>query len=166
MYHILWSLSRFSKGSWIGVLFLESTAMKRERNDVKPSNNAPSTYIRRTPHPVIVTTMDNKDPIRVLLCSYCTTITGWGVHLKHTRQSSRHWRCPQVTFQTQRLDLPPRIKTGNVFRLRVNIVSRCCDAKAHRHSSPSPEDFRVFARILCSRWPGQERSRLFRTVLW
>ena len=31
-----------------------------------------------TPHPVIVTIMDNKDYIRVLLYSYYTTITGWG----------------------------------------------------------------------------------------
>ena len=35
-------------------------------------------YIRRTPHPVIVTIGDNRDCIRVLLYSYYTTITGWG----------------------------------------------------------------------------------------
>ena len=34
--------------------------------------------IRWTPHPVIVTIMDNKDYIRVLVYSYYTTITGWG----------------------------------------------------------------------------------------
>ena len=33
---------------------------------------------RRTPHPVIVTTRDNRDHIRVLLYSDYTTITGWG----------------------------------------------------------------------------------------
>ena len=33
---------------------------------------------RWTPHPVMVTIMDNKDYIRVLLYSYYTTITGWG----------------------------------------------------------------------------------------
>ena len=33
------------------------------------------------PHPVIVTIMDNEDYIRVLLYSYYTTITGWGVLL-------------------------------------------------------------------------------------
>ena len=41
----------------------------------------PSIDIRRTPHPVIVTIRDNKEYIRVLLYSYYTTITGWGVLL-------------------------------------------------------------------------------------
>ena len=41
-------------------------------------------YIRRTPHPVIVTMRDKKDYIRVLLYSYYTTITGWGVLLRYT----------------------------------------------------------------------------------
>ena len=36
---------------------------------------------RWTPHPVIVTIRDNRDYIRVLLYSYYTTITGWGVLL-------------------------------------------------------------------------------------
>ena len=36
---------------------------------------------RWTAHPVIVTMGDNRDYIRVLLYSYCTTITGWGVLL-------------------------------------------------------------------------------------
>ena len=35
--------------------------------------------VRWTPHPVIVTIGDNRDYIRVLLYSYYTTITGWGV---------------------------------------------------------------------------------------
>ena len=30
------------------------------------------------PHPVIVTIGEDRDYIRVLLCSYYTTITGWG----------------------------------------------------------------------------------------
>ena len=34
------------------------------------------------PHPVIVTIGDNRDSIRVLLYSYYTTITGWGVLLR------------------------------------------------------------------------------------
>ena len=41
-------------------------------------------YVRWTPHPVIVTIMDNKDYIRVLLYSYYTTITRWGVLLRST----------------------------------------------------------------------------------
>ena len=36
---------------------------------------------RWTPHPVIVTIGDNRDYIRVLVYSYYTTITGWGVLL-------------------------------------------------------------------------------------
>ena len=35
--------------------------------------------LRWTPHPVIVTIFDNKDHFRILLYSYDTTITGWGV---------------------------------------------------------------------------------------
>ena len=38
-------------------------------------------YFRWTPRPVIVTIMDNRDYIRVLLYFYYTTITGWGVLL-------------------------------------------------------------------------------------
>ena len=41
-------------------------------------------YIRWTPHPVIVTIRDIKDYIRVLLFSYYTTVTGWGVLLRNT----------------------------------------------------------------------------------
>ena len=37
--------------------------------------------LRWTPHPVIVTIMDNRDCIRVLVYPYYTTITGWGVLL-------------------------------------------------------------------------------------
>ena len=44
--------------------------------------------VRWTHHPVIVTIMDNKDYIRVLLYSYYTTITGWGVLLRVRRPSS------------------------------------------------------------------------------
>ena len=38
-------------------------------------------YVRWAPHPVIVAIRDNKDSIRVLLYSYYTTVTGWGVLL-------------------------------------------------------------------------------------
>ena len=38
--------------------------------------------LRWTPHPAIVTVEDNKDYIRVLLYSYFTTMTGWGVLLR------------------------------------------------------------------------------------
>ena len=40
--------------------------------------------IRRTPHPVIVAVRDTSNCIRVLLYSYYTTITGWGVLLSCT----------------------------------------------------------------------------------
>ena len=38
-------------------------------------------YVKRTPHPVIVTLRDNKDYIKVLFFYYYTTITGWGLLL-------------------------------------------------------------------------------------
>ena len=46
---------------------------------------SPSHYgasFRRTSHPVIVAIRDNKDYTKVLLYSYYTTITGWGVLLR------------------------------------------------------------------------------------
>ena len=39
--------------------------------------------LRWTPHPVIMTIRHNRGYIRVLLYSYYTTITGWGVLLKY-----------------------------------------------------------------------------------
>ena len=44
------------------------------------------------PHPVIVTIRDNKGNIRVLLNSYYSTITGWGVLLKYVLMSPRKAR--------------------------------------------------------------------------
>ena len=44
---------------------------------------AGAVYVRWTPHPVIVTIRDNRGYIRVLLYSYYTTITGWGVLLRY-----------------------------------------------------------------------------------
>ena len=35
-------------------------------------------YVRWTPHKAIATIRDRKDRVRVLLCTYSTTITGWG----------------------------------------------------------------------------------------
>ena len=46
--------------------------------------------LRRTPLPVIVTIGDNRDNIRVLLYSYYTTITGWGVLLKYVSDDFKH----------------------------------------------------------------------------
>ena len=60
----------------------------REVFGIWASRDSPALYVgivcfRWTPHPVIVTIMDNKDNIRVLLYSYYTTITGWGVLLMY-----------------------------------------------------------------------------------
>ena len=41
-------------------------------------------YLRRTLHPVIVTIRVTSNYIRVLLYSYHTTTTGWGIHLMYT----------------------------------------------------------------------------------
>ena len=45
--------------------------------------NKPRPVSKVDPHPVIVTIRDNRDYIRVLLYSYYTTITGWGVLLTY-----------------------------------------------------------------------------------
>ena len=50
------------------------------------------------PHPVIVTIRDNRDYIRVLLYSYYTTVTGWGVLL--TYRSDIYFGCRVVSSAT------------------------------------------------------------------
>ena len=73
--------------------------------------------LRWTPHPVIVTMRNSKDYIRVLLYSYYTTITGWGVLLSSNLQAmcleskpqmqilrsynAQSWRCQQPEEVTQ-----------------------------------------------------------------
>ena len=44
---------------------------------------------RWTPHPVMVTTKDSNDYVRVLLYSYYTTTTGWGILLLDCRDEER-----------------------------------------------------------------------------
>ena len=61
----------------------------------------PALYTRWTPHPVIVAIRDNKDYIRVLLDSYYTTITGWGVLLNYT---CAWWFLKQPRSQHQQVD--------------------------------------------------------------
>ena len=51
-------------------------------NDL-PDGNQIACSLGGPPHPVIVTIRDNRDYIRVLLSSYYTTITGWGVLLTY-----------------------------------------------------------------------------------
>ena len=60
------------------------------------------------PHPVIVTIGDNRDYIRVLLYSYYTTITGWGVLLKFRVHLGLGYRYPRVgpKFCVERLSGP------------------------------------------------------------
>ena len=45
---------------------------------------------RWTPHPAIVTTRDNRGHIGILLYSYFTTITGWGVLLTTTQERTTY----------------------------------------------------------------------------
>ena len=64
---------------YIGVPFLGGKLPNIKR--VARKARSRQEYPRWTPHPVIVTIRDNRDYIRVLLYSYYTTITGWGVLL-------------------------------------------------------------------------------------
>ena len=50
---------------------------------------AAHTCLRRTPHPVIVTIRDSSNYIWVLLYSYYTTLTEWGVLLTHVHQGAK-----------------------------------------------------------------------------
>ena len=90
------------------------------------SRVADRVYLRWTPHPVIVTIRDNKDSIKVLLQSYYTTVTGWGVLLRYIIEtgccqtevlffdnldcSRRHYfECERSTVWTTRWTLRPVI---------------------------------------------------------
>ena len=67
---------------------------------VHVSIKQPQTSFWWTPHPVIVTIRDNRDYIRVLLYSYYTTITGWGVLLRHPWGKS-FFGLPGMTLEAQ-----------------------------------------------------------------
>ena len=67
-----------------------------------------------TPHPVIVTIRDTGDYIRVLLYSYHTTITGWGVLLKYA-QPPQSLLSP---FPPSSIGSSPRIALRSCRRLR------------------------------------------------
>ena len=56
------------------------------RNIILLGSTTNKTLLRWTPQPVIVTIRDDKDYIRVLLHSYYTTMTGWGVLLTNNLQ--------------------------------------------------------------------------------
>ena len=45
------------------------------------------THFGLGPHPLIVTTRGNGNEIRVLIYSWCTTISGWGPNPIHNRQN-------------------------------------------------------------------------------
>ena len=69
-------------------------------------------YVRRTPHPVIVTRRDNKGYIRVLFYSYYATITGWGVP-------------PKVYEEMFMWPLRRRVCKNNRARLRAVLFKSC-----------------------------------------
>ena len=52
------------------------------------SFRARTLFLRRTPHPAMVTIKENRDYNRVLLYSFYTTITGWGVLLNYFDRTS------------------------------------------------------------------------------
>ena len=56
-----------------------------------------------TPHPVKVTIRDSRDCIRVLLYSYHTTITGWGVLLRF-----RVWGSGQALAWMEHMGVAPK----------------------------------------------------------
>ena len=64
--------------------------------------NSQGIYVRRTPHPVIVTMGGNRDYIRVLLYSYYTTNTGWGVLLTYTGGSHNGGVLPNLRVTQER----------------------------------------------------------------
>ena len=88
----------FRVQGYIGALhwgYTEIMENRMETTATKPQNFIPLSsshqknkkgfvvWVRWTPHPVIVTIGDSSNYIRVLLYSYYTTITGWGVLLRY-----------------------------------------------------------------------------------
>ena len=69
------------------------------------------------PHPVIVTIGDNRDYIKVLFYSLYTTITGWGVLLRHRVGSHK---CGRLT------QLLPLDATSWVDLYPVQLLGRNC----------------------------------------
>ena len=66
----------------VAPLALDSVLTKKQfAREKKPEKHVYN--LGGPPHPVIVTIMDNRDYIRVLLYSYFTAITGWGVLLMY-----------------------------------------------------------------------------------
>ena len=91
-------------GFWVEGL-LSPKARKRQTN---PLEN-PCNHLGGPPHPVIVAIRDNKDDIKVLLYSYYTTITGWGVllsnhksyiqqRLEHKKEATQSDKSIRATF--------------------------------------------------------------------
>ena len=84
-------------------------------------------HFRWTPHPVIVTTRDSGDYIRVLLYFHYTTIAAWGgVHLANTlfkldvRFSVQVY--PFLTYAfVESLPEPQRVHVGRSYRLRAQM---------------------------------------------
>ena len=70
-------------------------------------------YLRWTPQPVIVTIRDNRDYVRVLLYSYYTTITGWGVLLRDIARTMKNQMETQMEKQ-----LENDMETGSLERYR------------------------------------------------
>ena len=67
----------------LGFDFRLGAAPAQSQSVIRVLLRAMSLHFKWTPHPVLVTIRENRDYIRVLLFSYYTTITGWGVLLNY-----------------------------------------------------------------------------------
>ena len=66
---------------WMRAIGLKALSCKPRKSSAQEQERKyliRGVWFKRTPHPVIVTILDNTDYIRVLLYSYYATITGWG----------------------------------------------------------------------------------------
>ena len=79
--------------------------------------NSQGIYVRRRPHPVI-SMGGNRDYIRVLLYSYYTTITGWGVLLTYTGGSHNGGVLPNLRGTQERglWVFKGTIQVGDIFQ--------------------------------------------------
>ena len=93
---------------WIAEILhhLMSREILQNSNSPKRCSHHHWGYVRWTPHPVIVTIRDNRDYIRVLLYSYYTTMTGWGVLLRDMEYGAR---LPPSTGEILNTDCQPAL---------------------------------------------------------
>ena len=116
-----------------GVENIRGVQFRLRNRGAEPQTRILVESFRWTPHPVIVTIRDNRDCIRVLLYSYYTTITGWGVLLKNPGEYSPHSLLLEIEVtskDTPEIDMLQNPDTLGTLRIHGSLSLN------PKHSSP------------------------------